>query len=160
MATLASMTTIRLVPSQQQRTTFLFLLLSILCTSRSTLALEKVTLVNTLPGVIGVWDRSLYPASFFRNESVKNYFRVWPESSTDLRFYYFCDDEKSILTLSNFTYSYSEGQLDPRPYYDLGTVDEYQPYWLHWTFWKLNTKQLVYPIHCEYTDIHRLYVYR
>lgn len=159
MATLASMTIIRLV-SRQQRAAFLFLLFSILCTSQSTLALENVTLVNTLSGVIGIWNSSAYPAKYFRNESATSYFRVWPENRTDLLFAYFCDDGKSIYTLRNFTYSLNEGQLDPRPYYDLGIVDDYQPYWIHWTFWKVNTKQLVYPIHCEYTDIQRLYAYR
>ncbi|KAG0607770.1 hypothetical protein M758_8G053600 [Ceratodon purpureus] len=119
-----------------------------------------------LPGIVGVWDRSnstwntLYPAARFRDDSVAGYFDIWPEHSA-VNFEYYCEDPVlGNLSLSNFTYSAFEGRLDPRPYYDLGIVESYQPYWKHWLFWKVDTKRISYSINCEYNDLHDLYAYR
>jgi hypothetical protein len=34
------------------------------------------------------------------------------------------------------------------------------PYWYFWTFWQVPTKSISFPLHCDYTDMHRLYVRR
>ena len=115
------------------------------------------TLVGALSHIKGVWNRSTYGASSFRNDAAKKYFQVWPE---DLRFQYFCEDGKASFSLTNFTYSCTEGQLDPRPYYDVGIADNLQPYYKNWYYWRSPVKQLSYPIWCEYNDIRRLYVHR
>ena len=121
----------------------------------------------TLPGIVGIWDRSnqtwdqLYPPTKFRDDVVAGYFEIWPENSTDVTFEYYCEDPANgNLSLSNFTYGPTEGRLDPRPYFDLGIVDSYQPYWKHWLFWKVDTKRIAYPINCEYNDLHELYTRR
>ncbi|KAG0558927.1 hypothetical protein KC19_10G065100 [Ceratodon purpureus] len=117
----------------------------------------------TSPGIVGVWNRSEYSASQFRNDSLVRYFDIWPEfeNATGVRFKYYCEDpEKGNLSLSNFTYSSTEGQLEPRPYYDLGVVELYQPYWKNWLFWKVDMNRISYSINCEYNDLHDLYVYR
>lgn len=115
----------------------------------------------SVPGIQGPWNDSL-SATLFRNDSVEGYFDIWPENETEtgFKFNYFCQDGTTNLTLSNFTYSEFEGKLDPRPYFDLGTVNLYDPYYMNWRFWQVNAKQLSYPIYCEYTDIHGLYVHR
>jgi len=138
------------------------ILVLVLATSQACSAARNLGLSHlVLPGIIGVWDPEKYPATQFRNDSVMGYFEVWPEDFPDAKFKYYCEDPAyGNLSLSNFTYSVNEGRLDPRPYYDLGVVELYQPYWKHWLFWKVDTKLLSYPINCEYNDLHDLYAFR
>jgi hypothetical protein len=111
------------------------------------------------PGIIGVWNYSISNCSAFRNDTVKLFFRVWPET-LDGGFTYCCQDGTKNLSLSNFTYGQSQGALDPRPYFDLGAVSQFKNYWRAWTFWKVPRKDIYYPLHCDYTDLHGLYVSR
>ncbi|CAM6020042.1 unnamed protein product [Sphagnum balticum] len=78
----------------------------------------------------------------------------------DRVFNYCCEDGASNYSLANFTYGLHQGQLDPRPYFDLGVVDTFLPYWYFWTFWQVPTKFISFPLHCDYTDLHHLYVRR
>lgn len=116
------------------------------------------TLLQT-PGVVGVWNVSQYPCQDFRSEVVKTFFVLWPETLNGV-FNYCCEDRASNYSLANFTYGLHQGQLDPRPYFDLGVVDTFLPYWYFWTFWQVPTKSIGFPLHCDYTDMHRLYVRR
>ncbi len=116
------------------------------------------TLLHT-PGVVGVWNLSQYPCLDFRSEVVKTFFVLWPEMLNGV-FNYCCEDGASNYSLANFTYGLHQGQLDPRPYFDLGVVDTFQPYWHFWTFWQVPTKSISFPLHCDYTDMHHLYVRR
>jgi hypothetical protein len=111
------------------------------------------------PGIIGVWNYSISNCSAFRNDTVKLFFRVWPETLDD-GFTYCCQDGTTNLSLSNFTYGPTQGALDPRPYFDLGAVSRFKNYWKAWTFWKVPRKDIYYPLHCDYTDLHSLYVSR
>ncbi|CAM6070072.1 unnamed protein product [Sphagnum tenellum] len=111
------------------------------------------------PGIIGVWNYSISNCSAFRNDTVKLFFRVWPETLHD-GFTYCCQDGTTNLSLSNFTYGPTQGALDPRPYFDLGAVSRFKNYWRAWTFWKVPRKDIYYPLHCDYTDLHSLYVSR
>lgn len=140
----------------------LLILVLSLATPHPSSAARSLTLSSlSLPGIVGVWNPALYPATVFRNDSVKAYFEVWPEDIPDVKFVFYCEDPSNqTRSLRNFTYSVSEGRLDPRPYFDLGVVELYQPYWKHWLFWKVDTKRLTYPINCEYNDLHDLYAFR
>ncbi|CAM6020041.1 unnamed protein product [Sphagnum balticum] len=112
------------------------------------------------PGIIGVWNYSISNCSAFRNDTlVRLFFRVWPET-LDGGFTYCCQDGTKNLSLSNFTYGSNKGALDPRPYFDLGAVSQFKNYWKAWTFWKVPRKDIYYPLHCDYTDLHSLYVSR
>lgn len=148
--------------SRQRIAAPLLILVLSLSIFQACLAARNLTLSSLeLPGIIGVWNPALYPATQFRNDSVVGYFEVWPENLTTIKFKYFCEDPgHANLSLSNFSYSETEGRLDPRPYYDLGAVEHYQPYWKHWLFWKVDTRVLSYTINCEYNDLHDLYAYR
>ncbi len=116
------------------------------------------TLLHTA-GVVGVWNVSQYPCVDFRSEVVKTAFVLWPEMLNGV-FNYCCEDGASNYSLANFTYGLHQGQLDPRPYFDLGVVDTFLPYWYFWTFWVVPTKSISFPLHCDYTDLHHLYVRR
>lgn len=106
-------------------------------------------------GVIGVWPNNI-DCSLFRNLTlVKNFFKIVPENFT-----YCCEDGVSALSLVNFTYGKNKGPLDPRPYFDLGIVDNFQPYWRYWNFWHVDTTNSVFNLHCDYVDMHHLYVRR
>ncbi|CAM6020044.1 unnamed protein product [Sphagnum balticum] len=111
------------------------------------------------PGIIGVWNYSISNCSAFRKDTVKLFFRVWPET-LDGGFTYCCQDGTMNLSLSNFTYGPTQGALDPRPYFDLGAVSQFKNYWKAWNFWKVPRKDIYYPLHCDYTDLHSLYVSR
>jgi hypothetical protein len=111
------------------------------------------------PGIIGVWNHSISNCSAFRNHTVKLFFRVWPET-LDGGFTYCCQDGTKNLSLSNFTYGPTQGALDPRPYFDLGAVSQFKNSWKAWTFWTVPRKDIYYPLHCDYTDLHSLYVSR
>ncbi len=113
------------------------------------------TLLQTA-GVVGVWNVSQYPCTDFRSEVVKTFFVLWPEILNGV-FNYCCEDGASNYSLVNFTYGLHQGQLDPRPYFDLGVVDTFLPYWYFWTFWHVPTKSISFPLHCDYTDLHHLY---
>jgi hypothetical protein len=39
-------------------------------------------------------------------------------------------------------------------------VSQFKNYWKAWTFWKVPRKDIYYPLHCDYTDLHSLYVSR
>jgi hypothetical protein len=116
------------------------------------------TLLHT-PGVVGVWNVSQYPCQDFRSEVVRTFFVLWPEMLNGV-FKYCCEDGASNYRLANFTYGLHQGQLDPRPYFDLGVVETFLPYWYFWTFWQVPTKNISFPLHCDYTDMHHLYVSR
>ncbi|CAK9862790.1 unnamed protein product [Sphagnum jensenii] len=116
------------------------------------------TLLQTA-GVVGVWNVSQYPCTDFRSELVKTFFVLWPEMLNGV-FNYCCEDGASNYSLVNFTYGLNQGQLDPRPYFDLGVVETFLPYWYFWTFWQVPTKSISFPLHCDYTDLHHLYVRR
>ncbi|CAK9858716.1 unnamed protein product [Sphagnum jensenii] len=111
------------------------------------------------PGIIGVWNYSISNCSAFRNDTVMSFFKVWPETLDD-GFTYCCQDGTTNLSLSNFTYGPTQGALDPRPYFDLGAVSRFKNYWKAWTFWKVPREEIYYPLHCDYTDLHSLYVSR
>jgi hypothetical protein len=111
------------------------------------------------PGIIGVWNYSISNCSAFRDDTVNLFFRVWPET-LDGGFTYCCQDGTKNLSLSNFTYGATQGALDPRPYFDLGAVSQFKNYWKAWTFWKVPRTEIYYPLHCDYTDLHGLYVSR
>lgn len=140
----------------------LMILVLLLAISQACSAARNLNLSSlALPGIIGVWDSVEYPATMFRADFVAGYFEVWPEALPDVKFKYYCEDPATgNLSLGNFTYNITKGRLDPRPYYDLGVVALYQPYWKHWLFWKVDTKSLTYPVNCEYNDLHDLYAYR
>jgi hypothetical protein len=116
------------------------------------------TLLHT-PGVVGVWNVSQYSCVDFRSEVVRTFFDLWPEMLNGV-FNYCCEDGASNYSLANFTYGLQQGRLDPRPYFDLGVVDTFLPYWHFWTFWQVPTKSISVPLHCDYTDMHDLYVRR
>ncbi|KAH8975744.1 hypothetical protein BDL97_01G175000 [Sphagnum fallax] len=121
---------------------------------------EDMSINGTLTaGIVGVWNVSQYPCKDFRNETVKWFFVLWPEMLNGV-FNYCCEDGVSTYSLANFTYGLHQGQLDPRPYFDLGVVDTFPTYWYFWTFWQVPTKSISFPLHCDYTDLHRLYVSR
>lgn len=111
--------------------------------------------------IIGVYDRTQYPASSFRNDSAKLYFKVWPEDISNPRFRFFCQDGSTNLSLANFTISCDErfGKLDPRPYYDVGTANDLQPYYKHWTYSELIPTTDI-QLWCERRDMRRLYSHR
>ncbi len=90
---------------------------------------------------------------------MKTFFVLWPEMLNGV-FNYCCEDGASNYSLANFTYGLDQGQLDPRPYFDLGVVDTFLPYWYFWTFWQAPTKSISFPLHCDYTDMHHLFVSR
>ncbi|CAK9864253.1 unnamed protein product [Sphagnum jensenii] len=106
-------------------------------------------------GVIGVWPDNI-DCSLFRNLTlVKMFFIIVPENFT-----YCCEDGVSALSLVNFTYGKNKGPLDPRPYFDLGIVDNFQPYWKYWNFWHVDTTNSVFNLHCDHVDMHQQYVRR
>ncbi|KAH9541076.1 hypothetical protein CY35_14G040700 [Sphagnum magellanicum] len=118
------------------------------------MAINRTTMPYTT-GVIGVWPDNI-DCSLFRNLTlVKMYFIVVPENLT-----YCCEDGVSALSLVNFTYGKYKGPLDPRPYFDLGIVENFQPYWRYWNFWHVDTTNSVFSLHCDYVDMHQLYVRR
>lgn len=103
--------------------------------------------------------------SVFRNKTaLLPFFKVWPEDIPDLRFKYCCeyqaDDLNSQYNLSTYRYGEGEGALEPRPYYDLGIVDQYKMYWKHWMFWSLPLRHNAVSIRCDMTDLQRLYQHR
>lgn len=118
------------------------------------MAINQTTMLYTT-GVIGVWPDNI-DCSLFRNLTlVMNFFTIVPENFT-----YCCEDGVSALSLVNFTYGKNKGPLDPRPYFDLGIVDNFQPYWRYWNFWHVDTTNSVFNLHCDYVDMHHLYVRR
>jgi hypothetical protein len=118
------------------------------------MAINQTTMLYTT-GVIGVWPDNI-DCSLFRNLTlVTMFFTVVPENFT-----YCCEDGVSALSLVNFTYGKNKGPLDPRPYFDLGIVENFQPYWRYWNFWHVDTTNSVFNLHCDYVDMHHLYVRR
>lgn len=124
------------------------------------------TLLNQ-PGVVGVWrwnGKDKYrPPSDFRDETARNFYNLWPEDNDDYPFRFPCEDRKSRLMLSNFTYSMNEGLVQSLLYHDLGIVDQYRPYWRRPTTscFGCATNLVGYPaIYCERGDLTYLYYYR
>lgn len=136
------------------------------CTTAAMKDVENITLLNQ-PGVVGIWrwnDKDkYYPLSDFRNESARNYYDIWPEDIHDYSFQFPCEDRKSRLMLSNFTYAMNEGLVESLQYYDLGIVYRYRPYWRRPTTTCFGcTERLVgFPvIYCERGDLNALYLSR
>ena len=136
------------------------------CTAAAMKDVENITLLNQ-PGVVGIWrwndKNKYYPLSDFRNESARNYYDVWPEDIHDSSFQFPCEDRKSRLMLSNFTYAMNEGLVESLQYYDLGIVYRYRPYWRRPTTTCFGcTERLVgFPvIYCESGDLRALYYSR
>ena len=123
--------------------------------------LTTASLLGT-PGVIGVYnDTGLLRCSDFRNDSTKNFFRVWPEDVYN--FSYCCEDGSDHqYNLFNFTYSKHGARIISRPYFDLGYVETLlSPYWKQWRFWQVPQRKIVLQnFNCDFTDLHHLYTHR
>lgn len=101
------------------------------------------------------------PATLFRNDTDKIYFKVWPEDISNPRFRFFCQDGSTNTSLNNFTISCDQrfGRLDPRPYYDVGIANDLRPYYKHWTYSEIIPTTEI-QIWCERRDMRRLYSHR
>jgi len=109
-----------------------------------------------------VWNASKYPETDFRSEVTPPMFALWPENLSYVKFEYYCEDTSNhTLRLEDFVYKEGQGLLVIRPYFDVGLVDKHlTPYFQHWQFWQVDIKRITYVLHCEYTDLQRLYAYR
>ena len=118
------------------------------------------------PVALPIWNFAVNDTtcSVFRNKTaLLPFFKVWPEDIPDLHFKYCCEyqaDDNSVYNLSTYRYGEGEGALEPRPYYDLGIVDQYTMYWKQWGFWNLPLRHNAVLIRCDMTDLQRLYEHR
>ena len=118
------------------------------------------------PVALPIWNYTVNDTtcSVFRNKTaLLPFFKVWPEDIPDLHFKYCCEyqaDDNSVYNLSTYRYGEGEGALEPRPYYDLGIVDQYTMYWKQWGFWNLPLRHNAVLIRCDMTDLQRLYQHR
>jgi len=108
-----------------------------------------------------VWNSSKYPASDFRSEATPPMFALWPENLSYLKFVHYCEDASNhSRRLEDFVYEAGQANLVTRPYFDVGLVDDFKPYFQHWQFWQVDIKRFTPAVDCEYIDLQRLYYYR
>jgi hypothetical protein len=115
--------------------------------------------------IIGVWQPYLKTVNSclnFRKTTTPGLFGVWPEDAGD-----FCCEDRltpnaaNYATIASYVHSEHNGRfLYPIPYYDVGIVAAFTPYWRSWRFDRVSQKDITNVVYCEVNDLKRFYVHR
>jgi hypothetical protein len=137
------------------------------CSAQETRSSEEQSWVGLTKQVyiIGVWQPYLKTVNSclnFRKTTTPGLFGVWPEDAGD-----FCCEDRltpnaaNYATIASYVHSEHNGRfLYPIPYYDVGIVAAFTPYWRSWRPDRVSQKDITNVVYCEVNDLKRFYVHR
>lgn len=110
--------------------------------------------------VIGIWPsylKTVNKCENFRANTTPPLFRVWPEDVCE----FCCEDKLTPHTMASYVHSEKNGRyLHPIPYYDVGIIDAFSPFWRSWLPDRISQKDITNLAYCEINDLKRFYVQR